>query len=401
MKKGKHAYIEDVHLFEPLLFDSASRHRAGLSDLAVELVTRSSGLRRSLPPGIAASLARLVRAMNCYYSNLIEGHDTHPVEIERALKGDYSRDPKKRILQLEAKAHISVQAWIDEGGLEDRALTVVGLQEIHERFCRLLPDDLLWSTGTSTRPPARIIPGALRTYDVQVGRHVAVRSDLVPRFLQRFEKVYSGLGRMERILSAAAAHHRFLWVHPFPDGNGRVARLMSDAMLREVLDTGGVWSVARGLARNESAYKSHLAACDQPRRNDLDGRGNLSEEAMAAFTEFFLMVCMDQIEFMESLIRPDRLRDRILVWDEEEVRGRRLPRKAGAVLKAVLYQGELPRREVPGIVDAGERQARRITSALIDLAVLTSESSRAPLRLVFPAGLASRWLPGLFPDRAA
>ena len=48
--------------------------------------------------------------MNCYYSNLIEGHDTHPIDIERALKNDYSQDAHKRDLQLEAKAHIAVQA---------------------------------------------------------------------------------------------------------------------------------------------------------------------------------------------------------------------------------------------------------------------------------------------------
>ena len=339
--------------------------------------------------------------MNCYYSNLIEGHDTHPVEIERALGGDYSRNPQKRLLQMEAKAHISVQVWIDEGGLKDRVFTAAALREIHERFCQRLPDDLLRLPGTSSQPPSRITPGALRTFDVQIGQHVAVSADAVPRFLERFEEAYSGLGKMEAILSAATAHHRFLWIHPFPDGNGRVARLMTDAVLREVLDTGGIWSVARGLARNESAYKGHLAACDQTRRNDLDGRGNLSEEALAAFTEFCLRLCIDQIEFMEGLVQPDRLRDRVLIWAEEEVRSRRLPRKAGAVLEAALYRDELPRREVPGIVDAGERQARRVTSGLIDRGVLTSESSRASLKLAFPADLAARWLPGLFPDRMA
>ncbi len=391
----------DLYLFEPLLFDSTSRHREKLNDRVVELSAKAAGFRGSLPPGIALPLAGLVRSMNCYYSNLIEGHDTHPVEIEQALQGDYSQDPEKRILQLEAQAHIAVQAWIDEGGLEGRARTAAGLCEIHERFCRLLPDDLLWTSGTSRRPPSRILPGALRAHDVQVGQHVAVGWKKIPRFLGRFEEVYSGLGRMETALSLAAMHHRFLWIHPFPDGNGRVARLMTDALLRDVLDTGGVWSVSRGLARNKNAYMGHLAACDRARRNDLDGRGQLSEEALAAFTTFFLDTCIDQIEFMEGLIRPDQLRDRILVWAKEEIQGRRLPAQAGAVLEAVLRNGELPRHAVGGLVDVGERQARRITSALVSRGVLSSESTRAPLRITFPARLASRWFPGLFPDRAA
>ena len=403
MEKGnqRHARVEGLHLFEPLLFDSTSRHRAELSDLAVELATKAAGLRRSLPSGIAAPLARLVRSMNCYYSNLIEGHDTHPVEIEQALRGDYNKNPQKRLLQLEAKAHIAVQAWIDEGGIEGRVFTAAALCEIHERFCRLLPDDLLWSTGTPSQSPTRMIPGALRTYDVQVGQHVAVNSDVVPHFLERFEEAYSGLGKMDAILSAAAAHHRLLWIHPFPDGNGRVARLMTDAMLREVLDTGGVWSVARGLARNEGAYKGHLAACDQTRRNDLDGRGQLSEEALAKFTTFFLNTCIDQIEFMEDLIQPNRLRDRVLVWVEEEIREKRLPSKVGAVLEVTLHRGELLRRDVESFTGTGARQARRITSALVNRGVLSSESTRAPLRIAFPADIASRWFPGLFPDRAA
>ena len=86
------------------------------------------------------------------------------------------------------------------------------------------------------------------------------------------------------------------------------------------------------------AYKKHLAACDNTRRNDLDGRGNLSEEALAAFTEFFLGICLDQVEFMESLMQPDRLRTRILLWAEEEIRGNALPPKSGSILEAVLYR---------------------------------------------------------------
>src|SRR5450631_3282948 len=111
---------ESVSMMEPLLI--GERHRGPLSDLALELAQRSAGFRRSLPQSLVASLAALVRSMNCYYSNLIEGHDTHPVDIERALKGDYSHDAKKRDLQVEAKAHITVQQWIDSGGLKGGAL---------------------------------------------------------------------------------------------------------------------------------------------------------------------------------------------------------------------------------------------------------------------------------------
>src|SRR5208282_3456098 len=83
---------ELVSLMEPLLVGEDSGHRADLTDLALDLAQKSAGFRRSLPESLLISLSDLVRAMNCYYSNLIEGHDTHPVDIERALKNDYSKD---------------------------------------------------------------------------------------------------------------------------------------------------------------------------------------------------------------------------------------------------------------------------------------------------------------------
>lgn len=391
---------EPLSVMEPLVMGDAYARRMALTDLALDLTQKSAGLRRSLPPALLASLADMVRAMNCYYSNLIEGHYTHPVDIERAIKNDYSQDARQRDLQLEAKAHIAVQRWIDGGALKGGlAIKAEGIREIHRRFCELLPEDLLWVEDPATKGKVRLAPGELRGRDVQVGNHVAISPGALPRFMERFEQVYGNIGKTESIISTAATHHRLLWIHPFMDGNGRVARLMSHAMMLDLLDTGAVWSVARGLARNVQEYKRLLANCDQPRRNDLDGRGALSEEALAEFTQFFLTVCIDQVNFMESLIQPDRLRARILLWAEEEIRLGRLPLKSGSILEAVLYRGELPRGDADTVVGTGERQARRVVSALLNREVLVSDSSRAPLRLAFPAALAARWMPGLFPEK--
>ncbi len=388
-------------LMEPLVLSEGSPHRPALNDLAVELAATSAGFRRSLPPGVVKALADLVRTMNCYYSNLIEGHDTHPVDIERAMKNDYSADAGRRNLQLEAKAHVSVQGWIDGGGLAGRAVSTHGIIEVHRRFGELLPAELLKVNDPDSGEELTVIPGELRHRDVKVGRHIPISPGAVPRFLARFENVYSALGRSETILAAAAAHHRLLWIHAFLDGNGRVARLMSHAVLLEALGTGGIWSVARGLARSENNYKSHLAACDATRRNDLDGRGALSEEALAAFTRFFLETCLDQVRFMEELVQPNRLRDRILLWVEEEARADRLPAKAGQVLEAILFRGELPRGDVSALLGMSDRQARRVVATLLERGVLVSDSARAPLFLTFPAALAPRWMPGLFPEKSA
>ena len=391
---------EWVAMAQPLLISQGNRQRGDLVDQCLDLVRKSAGFYRSLPPPLMQSLAELVRAMNCYYSNLIEGHDTHPIEIERALRNDYSADPRKRDLQHEAKAHIAVQEWIDAGGLNGRAFTADGIRELHRRFGELLPAGLLTVEDPATGRRAPVVPGEFRQRDVQVGQHVAVSAGAVPRFMDLFDHTYSPLRKTEAILAMAAAHHRLVWIHPFLDGNGRVARLMSHAVALELLGTGGVWSVARGLARNVREYKSLLANCDMPRRNDYDGRGPLSEEALVEFTRFFLLVCLDQVEFMETLVQPDRLRARILMWAEEETRIGRMPQQGGAVLEAILYRGELGRGDAGRVIGTGDRQARRVVSDLLDRGVVVSENPRAPLRLAFPATLAARWLPGLFPDHS-
>ena len=376
---------ERVSLMEPLVLGSGSPRRGEIGDLAMELGLRSTAFRAALPAGVVGALAELVRAMNCYYSNLIEGHDTHPVEIERALRNDYSQDRRKRDLQLEARAHIAVQRWIDEGGLGPlEAVSVEGIREIHRRFCEELPEDLRWVEDPKTGERLAVVPGELRGRDVQVGEHVAISAGAVPVFLERFAGVYGSLSRSESVVAAAAAHHRLLWIHPFLDGNGRVARLMSHAQMRGLLDTGAVWSVARGLARNVGQYKQLLA--------------DSSEEALGEFTVFFLRVCLDQVSFMDSLMEPGRLLGRIRGWAEDEVRAGRLPAKAGVVLEAVLYRGELARGEVEQVLDVGDRQARRVTSALLARGALTADGARGPLRLAFPAALAGAWMPGLFPE---
>ena len=102
---------------------------------------------------------------------------------------------------------------------------------------------------------------------------------------------------------------------------------------------------------------------------------------------------------MESLVQPRELRGRMLVWAEEEVKADRLPPKTGQLLEAILYRGELPKGDVETLLGVSERTARRLSSALMERGVLTSERNQAPLRLAFPAVLASRWMPGLFPDK--
>lgn len=389
------AKSEQITLMEPMLPSPIS---GGLQDLGVELSEKSAHLAGMIHPTVQLSIGELVRSMNCYYSNLIEGHDTHPRDIDCALKGDFSTEPKKRDLQLEAKAHILLQEKIDTLDIENKK-SVDFIKWLHREFCQHLPDDLLWIENPDTKEKIRVEPGEFRKTDVAVGRHIPPQANNIADFLKRFEDAYdpAKLGRMDRLIAAAASHHRLLWVHPFIDGNGRVARLYSHAYLKIIGVGSSLWSASRGLARNAEEYKARLDAADAPRQGDVDGRGSLSQKGLEEFCEFFLKICIDQIAFMESLLKPAELIRRIEIHTEEELRAKRLPKGAFPLLREALLAGEFERGKAAGLTGYKDRQARTVLKELTEKGLLTSEKEKGPVRLGFPIDIVERWFPSLYP----
>lgn len=369
-----------------------------LTDLATDLVAKSNALAGRLHPIIQTNVGDLVRSMNCYYSNLIEGHHTHPVDIDRALAGDYSAEPEKRNLQLEARAHIDVQRKIDLGEAPQPSTSTTFIEWVHKEFCQQLPEDLLIISDPRTGKQERVIPGELRKVTVQVGRHIAPMPEDLGPLLIRFASAYGDtkLSTIQRIVGVAASHHRLLWIHPFADGNGRVARLFSHAFLKELGIGSSLWSVSRGLARAVDKYKAALQAADEPRRGDLDRRGNLTQSGLVDFCTFFLTSCVDQIVFMNSLFEPGELQRRIEIWCEEETRAGRLPKGSWPLLREALLCGEFARGKAPELTGYQERQARTVLNTLIEKGFLVSPTSRSTVRLGFPLAVVDRWFPRLY-----
>ena len=374
-------------------------------NVLADLTAAAASLGTALHPRTSAHLADLVRIMNTYYSNLIEGHDTRPRDIERALAQDFEKDERRRNLQLEAAAHVRVQAGIDrmavEGQLPEPASRAF-IQTLHREFYVDAPDELLRVAGAGRS--FLMSPGEWRsdpTHDVAVGRHVPPSSDTVAAFMGYFEARYkfATLGKAERILAIPAAHHRFNFIHPFPDGNGRVSRLMSHAMAIEAgIGAHGLWSISRGLARgleSRGDYKQMMDGADAPRQNDLDGRGNLSEKALADFVLWFLRVCLDQVTFMTSLFDLKTLGQRLRrLVDESDA----LKPEAAGLLEEALVRGEVDRGEATRITGFPERTARRVLNDVIEVGLLASDTPKGPVSLRFPASSLEMLFPRLYPQ---
>ena len=386
---------------EPCLLEEAGTE---LLDLIASLSSAAANLGTRLHPRSAAGLTDAVRIMNCYYSNLIEGHNTTPREIERALRDDLDATEGRRNLQIEARAHIRLQREIDRryaaGDLPEPASSEF-IQWLHREFYRDAPEAML-ILHSDTRV-LRMQPGQFRSApeeEVTVGRHQPPSPDKVADFMAHFEKRYclDPLGPGSRIMAIAAAHHRLNYIHPFLDGNGRVSRLMSHAMaLQAGIGAHGLWSVSRGLARgleSRGEYKRMMDHADMPRQGDLDGRGNLSRRSLAEFTAWFLRVCLDQTNFMTGLFALDTLAFRLKAYTER--RGWRP--ETWLLLERILQQGEVPRGDAARISGLKERSARDLLATLVADGILGSETPKGPVSLRFPLHAIELLFPSLFPE---
>ena len=393
--------IESVSRIEPTRLENIPE---SIADIIAGLSAQGALLGRALHPTTAASLAGLIRIMNTYYSNLIEGHDTRPRDIERALADDLDTELQRRNLQLEAKAHVRVQAEIDRLAAADELpepASIEFIRWLHREFYRDAPQEMLRIQQGDV--DFVMEPGEWRSrpeHDNAVGLHVPPSSHRIADFMAYFEDRYrvAGRGSATQILAVATAHHRFNYIHPFPDGNGRVSRLMSHAMTHHAgIGAHGLWSISRGLARgleSRGDYKMWMNAADAPRQGDMDGRGNLSLSALTGYTEWFLRVCLDQITFMNGLFELDSLDRRLNTYVAQNDS---LKPEAVKLLQEALIRGEFERGDAPRITGLPERTARRVMNDVIARGLLDSQTPKGPVSLRFPVDVLETLFPLLYP----
>ena len=386
---------DQPHQFEPLL---PTQKLGELSEITRRIFEKSSELKGSASPQARAALREIVRSMNSYYSNRIEGQSTHPVNIERALRRDFSDKPDVAKRQRVALAHIEAERELEEiVTTEAGALSSSFLKKAHESLYRRLPEsDRLTGDGRI------IIPGSLRTHDVTVGRHQPPAWESIPRFLKRMDDVYGGLKGVDAVIyTVAAAHHRMAWTHPFEDGNGRAVRLQTHCALH--LMSGGLWSANRGLARYRDRYYEMLDNADSARQGDLDGRGNLSEKMFWAWCRYFLELCEDQVNFMASMLDLSKLKDRIRAY--LLVRGAtegitEYREEALLPLHTIAAVGAVSRGEFIRMTGLEERTARKVISRFTKDGLLKSDGHRSELSIGFPLSSLNILFPNLYPEAA-
>jgi len=383
---------------EPMLPEDPDQ---GLAGLGWEIVRRAERLGAGLHPLTAGGLAGVVQVMNSYYSHLIEGHGTRPADLAAVLRGRSEGLPDRRELQQLHFAHMAAQRSMKDRLTADPVESVAGqdfLQTLHRNFYEALPETARFVSGPD-QAAHPVTAGEWRRFHVTVGSHLAPAWEKLPDFMARFARIYAPWVRDTGpgLVACAAAHHRLVWIHPWADGNGRVARLFSEAwLIRARVDAHGLWSISRGLARRLTDYRTCLANADARRRHDFDGRGYLSQAALQGFCRFFLETCLDQLDYMNECLATDRLDQRMSGYSVMREASGDWPAGTSRVLREVCLRGEIARGEVARLIGKSPRTAQSVTGQLLAAGCLTSPSGKGPLRLGWPPEALPAWLPGLF-----
>lgn len=401
MSKEKEVYSRPASM-EPL---SPGKGLETLSELCARILFGAGKLSGQVhSPVVLSKIAELVQGMNCYYSNLIEGHQTTPLDIERAFKKDFSEDPKQQENQLLGLAHIETEREMRKLLSEETDIDVYSPEficSLHESFYSRLPESLHFTQDLDGKQ-YRVHPGKTRDHMVGVGAHTPPHYDKLSIFLSRFASFYTSkrILEAERLIAISAAHHRLAWIHPFGDGNGRVTRLHTQALLiRHGIDSHGLWSLSRGLARAQTNYYSHLARADKQRKGALDGRGNLSDTELSAFCHFFLETALDQIEFMSDLLELPKLRRRIETYFMvESERFGKHSESLAKVVRVLIDEGQIDRSQVRDITGKKATTAAEVIKLGLDEGVMTTTSTRGPLRIAFPEKTLSIYFPKLYSE---
>ena len=384
-----------------------------LMEAAADLRTEVAGLL----PGIGASsreaLALLLRAMNSYYSNKIEGQHAHPADLELALQQQFSADQDVRRRQELAIAHMQAEAMLEP---EAQAMEWGGhfssawVQRIHRELYQRLDEESRVILDAQGKRCGIMVPGEFRTGHVKVGHHEAPPPEALAELMAHFESRYSSAsGETTKLLMAGASLHRLSWIHPFPDGNGRVSRLQNHLLLSHLGLTGGLWSPLRGLARRQKDYYIALSAADLPRRNDVDGRGDLTSKGLAEFIEFWLKVCLDQVRFMGQMLSLDSLQEHFVGLAVQVLydygrgpllhhRSKLRPELLGRALYRLFVEGSMERGEFKAMLNTSDRTATRVIANLMVQRLVTSPSRLGVLEPGLPFFSLKYLFPGLWPE---
>ncbi len=263
----------------------------------VTLITQLSRLKNAklvgtTIPEIFSELTKVFHFLESVASARIEGNNTTVSEFfEKISNRNETQDEKLEEIENIYKGLDFILS------LEEMAINKTFVSQLHTLVVRGL-----------SRPPSGEgdnTPGAYRTHEVRVGKHNPPLT--LSCIEEEMSDLFGFLAKKDKpqfeLLKIAIAVHRFLWIHPFGNGNGRVARLFTFALLKmHGYAAKSFLHPAASFCVNRDSYYEKLSIADSGK-----------EENILAWCEFFLQSVYDELVKVARLFDVDYVKNRILL----------------------------------------------------------------------------------------
>ncbi len=243
--------------------------------LAERLARKKAQLdeHRPLRPGILARLHEDLRIRLTYHSNALEGNSLTLKETQIVVEEGITIGGHSIREHLEATNHAGAYDLLQQLTERGAQITLETIFELHA----LVLHDLNPTAGQFRQQPVYVRGSDLVT------PHYSQVPELMRQWVAWVNQVETGMTYSNPIVRATIAHHGFVMVHPFEDGNGRCARLLLNMQL---LRDG--YAPAFLLRDWKGRYLAALGAADKGEYTPLL---NLVGQAVEAGLDFYLDAC--------------------------------------------------------------------------------------------------------------
>jgi len=257
---------------------------------------RTKELYGQVPPHIFFQLKEIFQIMETLGSARIEGNNTTLTEyVEKIIEQDTENSEKdKEISNIETAIR-----FIEENTNENTVFSRAYVSELHKMITKELS---VHPKGEGSK-----YPGEMRKCEVSINRSkhtppsYAVVKDYFEKFIEFINKDHK---EQNQLLSVAIAHHRFTYIHPFDNGNGRMVRLLNYALLIKL-----GFKVKNGRIINPSS----VFYADREKYYQMLGKADsLSERDILHWAEYFLFGLKNELEKIDSLLNKNYVQKKIL-----------------------------------------------------------------------------------------
>jgi Fic family protein len=257
---------------------------------------RTKQLGGDVPPHIFFQLKDIFHILETLGSARIEGNNTTLSEyVEKIIEKNSNDESDDEITNLE-NAIDFIEEHTDEDTIFNRAF----ISEVHKIL-----------THGLTPPPngeGSKNPGELRGHNVHIksSGHTPPEHFILREYFEKFIDFINFPHKEQyQLLMVAIAHHRFEFIHPFDNGNGRMGRLLNYAFLIKL-----GFQVKNGRIINPSS----VFYTDRDKYYDMLSRADsLSNDDILAWCEYFLLGLKNEIEKIDSLLNKEYVKKQILL----------------------------------------------------------------------------------------